>query len=127
MKNHFLLAALFLLAASVAAANESPSLPTATEIVIRMGSRDLLRQVSIEGYAGMRRYVLDNQNLHKRAEMLVQVQGDPAAKRFVAGGSAWTWTSVSALFWRYTLEWTYRATLSGLSARTGLNRCCDEL
>ena len=42
-----------------------------------MGSRDLQRQVSIEGYAGMRRYVLDNQHLHKRAEMLVQVQGDP--------------------------------------------------
>ena len=43
----------------------------------RMGSRDLQRQVSIAGYAGMRRYVLDNQNFHKRAEMLVQVQGDP--------------------------------------------------
>src|SRR6266851_4721394 len=66
MKNHFLLAALLLLPASVAAADESPSLPTATEIIIRMGSRDLQRQVSIEGYAGMRRYVLDNQHLHKR-------------------------------------------------------------
>ena len=77
MKIRFLFAALFLLPASVAAADESPSLPTATEIVTRMGSRDLQRQVSIEGYAGMRRYVLDNQKLHKRAEMLVQVQGDP--------------------------------------------------
>jgi hypothetical protein len=76
MKNHFLLAALLLLPASVAAADESPSLPTATEIIIRMGSRDLQRQVSMEGYAGMRRYVLDNQHLHKRAEMLVHVQGD---------------------------------------------------
>jgi len=83
MKNHFLLAALFLLPASVATADESPSLPTATEIVTRMGSRDLQRQVSMGGYAGMRRYVLDNQNLHKRAEMLVQVQGDPdGAKHF---------------------------------------------
>jgi len=77
MKNHLLLAALFLLPASAAAADESPSLPTATEIVTRMGSRDLQRQGSIEGYAGMRRYVLDNQHFHKRAEMLVQVQGDP--------------------------------------------------
>src|SRR5580693_3500199 len=76
MRNRLLLAALFLLPAS-ASADESPSLPTAEEIVARMGSRDLERQVSIEGYAGMRRYVLDNQNLHKRAEMLVQVQGDP--------------------------------------------------
>lgn len=77
MKIHFLLAAFLLLPAFVSAADESPSLPTATEIISRMGSRDLQRQVSIEGYAGMRRYVLDNQNLHKRAEMLVQVQGDP--------------------------------------------------
>src|SRR6201984_821232 len=76
MKNHLLLAALFLLPPSAAAAGESPSLPTATEIVTRMGSRDLQRQVSIEGYAGMRRYVLDNQHFHKRAEMLVQVRGD---------------------------------------------------
>jgi hypothetical protein len=83
MKNHFLLAALFLLPASLAVADESPSLPTATEIVTRMGSRDLQRQVSIEGYTGMRRYVLENEHLHKRAEMLVQVQGDPdGAKHF---------------------------------------------
>jgi len=77
MRNHLLLTALFLLPAAAAAADESPSIPTAEEIVARMGSRDLQRQVSIEGYAGMRRYVLDNQHLHKRAEMLVQVQGDP--------------------------------------------------
>src|SRR6266404_824236 len=37
---------------------------------------DLARQSSIKGYAGMRRYVLENQKFHKRAEMLVQVQGD---------------------------------------------------
>jgi negative regulator of sigma E activity len=77
MKNCLLLAALFLLpASSVIAADDSASQPTAAEIVTQMGSRDLQRQGSIEGYAGMRRYVLDNQHLHKRAEMLVQVQGD---------------------------------------------------
>src|ERR1700720_4463127 len=76
MRNRLLLAALFLLPASAAAADESPSLPTAEDIVARMGFRDLQRQVSIEGYAGMRRYILENQHLHKRAEMLVQVQGD---------------------------------------------------
>src|SRR5258706_13858463 len=77
MRNRLLLAALFLLPASAAAADESPAIPTAEEIVARMGSRDLQRQVSIEGYAGMRRYVLDNKHLHKRAEMLVQGLGDP--------------------------------------------------
>ena len=42
-----------------------------------MGAHDLQRQASIEGYAGMRRYVLENHHFNKRAEMLVQVQGDP--------------------------------------------------
>src|SRR5882672_12490354 len=77
MKHCFLLTALFLLrASSVVAADDSGPLPTAEEIVTRMGSRDVQRQSSTEGYAGMRRYVLENQKLHKRAEMLVQVQGD---------------------------------------------------
>src|SRR5882757_1226670 len=77
MKHYFLLTALFLLrTSSVVASDDSGPLPTAEEIVTRMGSRDLQRQVSMEGYAGMRRYVLENQHLHKRAEMLVQVQGD---------------------------------------------------
>lgn len=60
MKYRFLPAVLLLLPASlVLAADDYPSLPTAEEIVARMGSRDLQRQVSIEGYAGMRRYVLE--------------------------------------------------------------------
>jgi hypothetical protein len=42
-----------------------------------MAAHDLQRQASIEGYAGMRRYVLENHHFQKRAEMLVRVQGDP--------------------------------------------------
>jgi outer membrane lipoprotein-sorting protein len=78
MKNQLLLTALFLLpASSVVAADGSGTLPTAEEIVTRMTAHDLQRQASIEGYAGMRRYVLENHHFNKRAEMLVQVQGDP--------------------------------------------------
>src|SRR6266480_2584482 len=78
MKYQFLFTALLLLpASSVAAADGPVGLPTAEEIVSRMAAHDLQRQVSIEGYGGMRRYVLENQHFHKRAEMLVQVQGDP--------------------------------------------------
>jgi len=77
MKYQFLLTALFLLAtSSVVAADGRETQPTTEEIVTRMAAHDLARQASIEGYAGMRRYVLENQKLHKRAEMLVQVQGD---------------------------------------------------
>jgi len=76
MKTHLLLSAFLLMQALPAAAQDSATTPTAEEIVARMTAHDLARQSSIEGYAGMRRYVLENQKFHKRAEMLVQVQGD---------------------------------------------------
>jgi outer membrane lipoprotein-sorting protein len=77
MKYRFLLSALFLFVTNSAiAADDSGAPPAAEEIVTRMAAHDLARQASIEGYAGMRRYVLENNKFHKRAEMLVQVQGD---------------------------------------------------
>jgi outer membrane lipoprotein-sorting protein len=85
MKHRFLLSSLLLFAANSAiAAGDSATPPTAEEIVTRMAAHDLARQTSIEGYAGMRRYVLENEKFHKRAEMLVQVQGDQdGTKHFV--------------------------------------------
>jgi negative regulator of sigma E activity len=76
MKIHLLLSAFLLMSALPVAAQDSTTNPTTDEIVTRMTAHDLARQSSIEGYAGMRRYVLENQKYHKRAEMLVQVQGD---------------------------------------------------
>lgn len=77
MKYRLLLSALFLFVANSAiAADDSVTPATAEEVVNRMAAHDLARQASIEGYAGMRRYVLENHKFHKRAEMLVQVQGD---------------------------------------------------
>ncbi|MEY2604877.1 MAG: hypothetical protein QOH31_2686 [Verrucomicrobiota bacterium] len=76
MKTHLLLFAFVLLQALPAEAQDSTTNPTADEIVTRMTAHDLARQSSVEGYSGMRRYILANQKYHKRAEMLVQVQGD---------------------------------------------------
>jgi outer membrane lipoprotein-sorting protein len=76
MKTYLLFAAFLMMQALPAVAQDSAAIPTADEIVTRMAAHDLVRQSSIQGYAGMRRYVLENQKLHKRAEMLVQVQGD---------------------------------------------------
>ena len=77
MKYHSLLVCLFLLAGSSAvAAEDSAPAPTAEDIVARMTARDLLRQSSIDGYAGMRRYIFENQKMKKHAEMLVKVKGD---------------------------------------------------
>ena len=77
MKYHLLLISLFFLAGSSAvAAEDFTPAPTAAEIVARMSAHDLQRQSSVEGYAGMRRYVLENLKYKKRAEMLVRVKGD---------------------------------------------------
>ncbi len=77
MKYQFLLSTLLLFAANSAlAADDSVTPPAAEEIVTRMAAHDLARQASIEGYAGMRRYILENHKFNKRAEMLVQVKGD---------------------------------------------------
>jgi negative regulator of sigma E activity len=77
MKYRLLLSALLLIVTNSAiAAGDSGAPPTAEEIVNRMAAHDLARQGSIEGYVGVRRYVLENYKYHKRAEMLVQVQGD---------------------------------------------------
>ena len=121
MKYHFLLAALFLLPASLAAADESPSLPTATEIVTRMGSRDLQRQVSIEGYGGMRRYVLENEHLHKRAEMLVQVQGDPDGTKHFEVVSEEGWKAAHKHVLRKMLESESETSRPEMRAKTRLN------
>jgi negative regulator of sigma E activity len=76
MKTRLLISAFLLMQALRATAQDSATNPTAEKIVTQMTAHDLARQSSIEGYAGMRRYILENQEFHKRAEMLVQVQGD---------------------------------------------------
>ena len=121
MRNRLLLAALFLLPASAAAADESPSLPTAEEIVARMGFRDLQRQVSIAGYAGMRRYVLDNQHLHKRAEMLVEVQGDPDGTKHFEVVSEEGWKAAHKHVLRKMLESESETSLPEARAKTRIN------
>src|SRR6266404_7067700 len=121
MRNRLLLAALFLLPASAAAADESPSIPTAEEIVARMGSRDLQRQASIEGYAGMRRYVLENHHFQKRAEMLVRVQGDPDGTKHFDVVSEQGWKAANTHVLRKMLESEMETSHPELRASAKLN------
>jgi hypothetical protein len=51
----------------------TPVVPTADEIVARMLAHDGERQAALHGYTASRRYVLENRNHHKRAEMLVRM------------------------------------------------------
>jgi hypothetical protein len=78
MKIRLHLAILTLLMAPVLCrAGDGPNLPSAGDVVARMLASDALRQQSLSGYEGARRYVLENDHMHKRAEMVVRVTGDP--------------------------------------------------
>jgi hypothetical protein len=64
----------FILFSSIAiAADASLQLPTGDEVVAKMMARDNERQATLYGYTASRRYVLENQRHHKRAEMLVRM------------------------------------------------------
>jgi negative regulator of sigma E activity len=122
MKNQFLLTALFLLSASsVVAADGSGTPPTAEEIVSRMAAHDLQRQASIEGYAGMRRYVLENHHFNKRAEMLVQVQGDRDGTRHFAIVSEEGWKAAHKHVLRKMLESETETSRPEMRANAKLN------
>jgi hypothetical protein len=79
------------LLASVLMASPSVSLPplTAADIVTRMTDRDQERRQSLSGYTAVRRYVLENAQHHKKAEMLVRVDvNDQGTKTFSMISSA---------------------------------------
>lgn len=54
-------------------ADSIPALPTADEVTAKMMAHDSERLAALHGYTAVRRYVLENRNHHKRAEMLVRM------------------------------------------------------
>ncbi len=60
-------------AIAMAAGSSAGQLPTTDEVVAKMMARDDERQATLHGYTALRRYVLENQRFHKRAEMVVRI------------------------------------------------------
>jgi hypothetical protein len=107
MNHTLLVTVLYLISASAAVAADNPgtaTLPTTDEIVSRMAASDLHRQSSIDGYAGMRRYILENRKLQKRAELLVRVNGDKDGTKHFEIVSEDGWKSANTHVLRKMLE-----------------------
>lgn len=122
MKKHLLFTVLFLLPSSaVLAADDPGTLPTAEQVMSRMATLDLQRQSSIEGYAGMRRYILENQSFQKRAEMVVRVKGDPDGTKHFEVVSEDGWKAANAHVLRKMLESESETSRPELRATTRLN------
>ena len=71
------------IACSIVAAGQAVAPPTtnADEIMAKVFVRDRQREKISHGYSGHRRYVLENDKWHKRAELLVAVKMDAAGTK----------------------------------------------
>jgi hypothetical protein len=90
------LATLFLslMAAIPSRAQEKP-LPAAGEVAARLLDHDVQRERLGNGYTGSRRYVLENERLNKKAEMLVSVKCDGEGRKHFEIQSEQGWTSAN--------------------------------
>jgi hypothetical protein len=122
MRKHWpVYALLTVLNAAGIAAGQPAALPTAAEIVARMAAQDLKRQSAIEGYSGMRRYILENPGLQKRSEMLVQVRGDRDGTKHFEVVSEEGWKAANTHVLRKMLESESETSRPDLRATTRLN------
>jgi hypothetical protein len=122
MKNHWLIGISLLLASTARGAADPPRPPlSAEEIVTRMMALDLERQSSIAGYAGMRRYVLENEHLQKRSEMLVRVRGDGDGTKHFEVLSEDGWKAANTHVLRRMLESESETSRPELRATSRLN------
>ena len=65
-------ALLLVFTAITVSAGENEPLPSANAVVVAMLQHDAQRRTLATGYLGMRRYVLENERMHKQAELLAQ-------------------------------------------------------
>jgi hypothetical protein len=122
MKYHHLFTVLLLLAASsIIAADSSAQVPTAEEIVTRMGAHDLQRQTSTEGYAGMRRYVLENHHFDKRSEIVVRVRADQDGTKHFDVVSEEGWKAANTHVLRKMVESEAETSRPDMRSKTKLN------
>ena len=68
-----MLGILFALTLAAQDVPDAPALPSADEVVAKMVQHDDERRAALQGYTGVRRYVLENSKHHKQAEMVVRM------------------------------------------------------
>jgi hypothetical protein len=97
------------------------TVPSPDEIVGRMGAHDAQRQRSTEGYEGMRKYILENEGLHKHAEMIVRVNGDPDGTKHFEILSEEGWKAAHKHVLRKMLDSEAETSRPGERAKSRLN------
>jgi outer membrane lipoprotein-sorting protein len=113
-------AAFFLLITTVVAQNAQQSPTDANEIVAKMFAHDRNQEVATAGYEGIRHYTLDNEKLHKHAELVVSVKcGADGIKHFQVVAED-GWKSANKHVLRKMLESETETSDPGFRAKTRL-------
>jgi len=122
MRFHFLISiAMLSVLADASAAAQDPSLPKADEVIGQMVAGEAQRMISFEGYEGMRRYILVNEHMHKRAEMLVRVSGDPDGTKHFEVVTETGWKAAQKHVLRKMLESESEASRPEVRVKTRLS------
>ena len=83
MKNTIVFLLSLLLASLVWSQTSTPSVANADEVMAKVFAQDGKREALSQGYAGYRRYIFDNNRMHKHSELLVAVKcGFDGSKHF---------------------------------------------
>ncbi len=76
MKNTIICALFFSFTTLVLGQTAQPPAANADEVMAKMFAQDGKREALSQGYAGYRRYIFDNNRMHKHAELVVTVKCD---------------------------------------------------
>jgi hypothetical protein len=105
--------------ASIAA--DGPPAPSSDEIISKMMLRSVQRQVLLGRYSGMRLYVLENERMHKRAQMLVRINLEPTGEKHLAIVSEEGWEASNKHVLRKMLSSEEETSTPGQQNKTQLN------
>jgi hypothetical protein len=122
MKTQFIYAVLFLaFTPGVLNAVDGDALPSADTVVAMMLKHDVQRRSLVQGYRGMRRYVLENNRMQKHAEMVARVESDGDGTKHFEVVNEEGWKAAHKHVFRKMLESEAEASQPEISPRSRLS------
>lgn len=116
-------ALLLVFTAITVSAGENEPLPSANAVVVAMLQHDAQRRSLATGYLGMRRYVLENERMHKQAELLAKVESESDGTKHFEVVEADGWKAAEKHVFRKMLESEAEASSPQVRATT---QVCPE-
>lgn len=121
MRVHTILFLLLFSTSAFGAPQSDDSLPSAEVVVARLLEHNSQRQAQAAGYTGMRLYALQNEHLHRSAQMLVRVECDEHQEKHFTLVSEQGWKAAEKHVLHKMLESEAEASLPSMRSKSELN------